>query len=110
MRIKECAHEGLIAHPLANDAAVCQGCHPDDYQTRVQTYASIAGIGPTPRPYATYTPSASISRSEKSAGEMRLLRTLSPGGWQKAGLGIFGAAFLVSFLFACRCWKIDHGA
>jgi cytochrome c553 len=110
MRIKECAHEGLIAHPLANDAAVCQNCHPDDYQTRVHTYASIAGIRPTPRPYAGYTPQALISQSEKSAGEIRLLHALPPEAWQKAGLGFFGVAFLGVFLFACRCWKIDHGA
>jgi hypothetical protein len=106
--IKEAAHEGLIANPLVNDAAVCQNCHPDDYRARVQTYLSIAGISPTPRPYATYTPSVSVSESKESAGRMSLLRALPPGGWQAVGLSSFGVAFLVLFLFACRCWKIDH--
>ena len=106
--IKEAAHEGLIANPLVNDAAVCQNCHPDDYRARVQTYSSIAGISPTPRPYVTYTPSALIPQSGESGGRTRLLRTLPPGNWQVAGISFFGVAFLVLFLFSCRCWKIDH--
>jgi hypothetical protein len=110
MRIKECAHEGLIAHPLANDAAVCQSCHPDDYRARVQIYTSIAGISPTPRRYATYTPSASIPQPGENADRMRLLQALPPGGWQVAGLSFLGVSFLVSCLFACHCWTIDHGA
>jgi cytochrome c553 len=108
-RVKESAHAGLIANPLVNDAAVCQNCHPDDYRARVQTYASIAGISPTPRPYATYVPSTPISQSGESAGGMRLLRSLPPGAWQVAGLSFFGVAFLILFLFACRCWKTDRG-
>jgi len=108
--IKESAHEGLIANPLVNDAAVCQNCHPDDYRARVQTYVSIAGIRPTPRPYAAYTPSALISQSGESAGRMRLLRALPPGASQEAGLSFFGVAFLALFLFACRCWKTDRCA
>ena len=108
--IEESAHIGLIANPLVNDAAVCQKCHPDDYRAKVQTYTSIAGISPTPRPYATCTPSALISQSEEGAGRTRLLRTLPPGAWQLAGLSSLGVAFLVLFLFACRCWKADHYA
>lgn len=108
--IKESAHEGIIANPLVNDAAVCQNCHPDDYRARVQIYASIAGISPTPRPYATYVPSPVISQSGESAGRMRLLRFLPPGAWQVAGLSFFGVAFLVLLLFACRCWKADRCA
>ena len=107
---KECAHEGLIANPLVNDAAVCQGCHPDDYQARVQNYASIAGIRPTPHHHLSYTPSTSISQSETSTDSRRLLQALPHGGWQVAGLSFFGVAFVVSFLFARHCWKIDHCA
>jgi hypothetical protein len=108
MSIKECAHEGLITNPLANDAAVCQGCHPDDYRARVQTYASIAGIGPTHIPSVSYTPSVLIPQTEESTDKMRLLQALPAGGWQVAGFSFLGVSFLVSFLFVCRCWKIDH--
>jgi hypothetical protein len=100
----------LIANPLVDDAAVCQDCHPDDYGARVQTYLSIAGISPTPRPYATYVPSAQISQSGERTVRMRLLRALPPGTWQEAGLGFWGVALLFLVLFACRCWKADRRA
>lgn len=106
---KECAHAGLVASPLANDAAVCQNCHPDDYRERAQIYASITGVRPTPRPYATSTSSALIPLSGESADGTKLLGALPPGRGQVAGFGFLGIAFLVSFLFVCRCWKIDHG-
>jgi hypothetical protein len=106
--MKECAHEGLIANPLANDALVCQGCHPDDYRARVQTYASVAGLRPTPRSSVSYTPSALIPQTGESTDRMSVLGALPPGGWQVAGFGFLGFSFLVSFLFVCRCWKIDH--
>lgn len=108
--IKESAHAGLIANPLGNDAVVCQNCHPDDYLARTQIYASMAGISPTPRPYATYTPSALISQSGASTGRVRMLRALPAGAWQAAGFSSLGIAFLLLFLFACRCWKADRYA
>lgn len=110
MRGKECAHEGLIANPLVNGAAVCQGCHPDDYQARVQTYASVAGLRPTPLSSVSYTPSASIPQTGESTDRMRLLQALPSDGGQVAGFSFLGVSFLASFLFVCRCWKIDHGA
>jgi cytochrome c553 len=109
-QIKESAHAGLIANPLVQDAAVCQNCHPDDYEERAQTYVSIAGISPTPQPYATYTPSTLISQPGERAGKTRVLRAFPPGAWQVAGLSLLGVAFLVLFLFACRCWKADQYA
>lgn len=106
--VQDMAHEGLIANPLVDNAAVCQDCHPNDYQARVQKFASIAGVSSTPRPYATYTPSALISYPVENAGGTRQLRALPPGAWQVAGISLLGIAFLVIFLFACRCWKIDR--
>ena len=108
--IKDSAHAGLIPNPLVHDAAVCQSCHPDDYRARVQTYASIAGIRPTPRPYVTSMPSVLISQPGESADRMRLLRAFPPGAWQVAGFSFLGVAFLGLFLFACRCWKADRSA
>lgn len=108
--VKEAAHAGLIANPLVNDAAVCQTCHPEDYQARVQTYASVAGIRPTPRPSATGMPSALDSQPGEAAGGRRLLRAFPPGAGQLAGLSLLGTAFLVLFLFTCRCWKSDRYA
>ena len=106
---KECAHQGLIASPLANDAAVCQDCHPDDYLSKVQTFASVAGIRPTPRPYSTSTPSTTVSTSVESAGGSKLLRGLLPGAWQAVGLLFLGTFFMVVFQFSRNWKKIDHG-
>jgi hypothetical protein len=106
--VKELAHEGLIANPVVNDAAVCQECHPDDYRSKIQKFASIAGVNPTPVPYSTCTPSALVSQTSDGAGGPRFLRGLPSGPWQAAGAALLGIAFLVVFLFACRCWQIDR--
>jgi hypothetical protein len=37
-----------------------------------------------------------------------MLRALPPGAWQTLGAGFLGLAFLIVFLFTCRCWKIDQ--
>jgi hypothetical protein len=105
---EDLAHEGMIANPLEKNAAVCQDCHPDDYQARVDKFASIAGIRPTPRPCPTCTPSAQISQPPGGGGGTLMLRALPPGAWQTLGAGFLGIAFLLVFFFACRCWKIDQ--
>jgi hypothetical protein len=106
--VKELAHEGLIANPVVNDAAICQECHHDDYRSKVQKFASIAGVSPTPVPYSTCTPSALVSQTSDGAGGSRFLRGLPSGPMQAAGAALLGTAFLVVFLFACRCWQIDR--
>lgn len=103
---KEAAHEGLIARPLANDAAVCQGCHPEDYQERVQIYAAVAGVRPTPRPYSAYTPPTTASTSGEGAGGSKLLRDYLPGAWEAAGLLFLGSLFAGLFLFSTRGVKM----
>lgn len=99
---KEAAHEGLIARPLANDAAVCQGCHPEDYQERVQIYAAVAGVRPTPRPYTAYTPPTVVSTAGTGEVESDLLSDWLSGAWKTVGLLILGTLFMVLFLFSAR--------
>jgi hypothetical protein len=107
--IQELAHEGMNANPLVGNGAVCQGCHPADYQARVEKFASIAGVSSTPRPCPTCTPSVLVSGlPPESGGGTRLLRALPPGPWQTLGISLFGISFMFVFLFACRCWKVDH--
>lgn len=106
--VEDSAHEGLIANPLADEATVCQDCHPGDYQDKVDKFTSIAGAHSHPVPYATCTPAAPISSIKNDTGSTKLLRSLPSGIWQAAGISFLGIAFLVVFLFTCKCWKIDH--
>ncbi|RPI83399.1 MAG: hypothetical protein EHM41_16030 [Chloroflexi bacterium] len=108
--IKDLAHESLIANPLLNDAAVCQNCHPEDYQDKVEKFTSIAGTHSHPVPYATCTPAAPISYTKNDTGSTKLLRSLPSGIWQAAGISFLGIASLIVFLFTCKCWKIDHSS
>lgn len=106
--IEELAHEGLIASPQEDEAARCQECHPEDYHARVEKFAAIAGIHPTPRPCPTYTTGPEDSYPEEGEGGAVMLRSLPPGTWQVVGASFLGIAFLALFLFTCRCWEIDH--
>ncbi len=106
--IQDLAHEGLIPNPLVDQAARCQTCHPNDYQARVEEFASTAGIRSMPRPCPTCLPVEMNSGSLETEGGTKLLRALPAGPWQVAGISFFGVAFLFVFLFACRCWKNDH--
>jgi hypothetical protein len=106
--IEEQAHEGLIANPQEDEAAICQECHPEDYHARVEKFAAIAGIHPTPRPCPTYTPGPTDSHLDENDGGTGVLHALPPGPWQVVGASFLGIAFLSLFLFTCRCWKIDR--
>ncbi len=106
--IKEDAHEGLLTDPLVGNAALCQDCHPNDYQEHVAKFAQIAGVHENHQPYITCTPPALISQSVDSGTSTRVFRTLPPGIWQLAGIVLLGTAALGVFLFFLRCWKLDH--
>jgi hypothetical protein len=43
---EELAHVGMVARPVKDDSTVCQDCHPEDHQARIETFASIGGISP----------------------------------------------------------------
>jgi hypothetical protein len=42
---KEESHQGLIFHPQRNNGEKCLECHPQDSQTRLTRFASVAGFG-----------------------------------------------------------------
>jgi len=105
---EDLAHAGMIVNPLVDDAALCQNCHPDNYQEIVEKFALIAGVSDTPHPCPTYVPAAQVIQPPDTAGPTRLLRGLPSGGWQVLGVIILGIAFISVFLFTCRCWRLDH--
>jgi hypothetical protein len=105
---KDLAHEGLQTKPLAGDEAVCQECHPDDYQEHITKFAQIAGVHEVHQPDVTCTPPALTSQAADTGTSTGVLRTLPPGIWQVMGVGFLGMAALGVFIFFCRCWKFDH--
>jgi hypothetical protein len=99
---EQAAHLGMIANPTQNTQAVCKSCHPDDYQARVATFISRAGVGASPCP----TKAAPVALSaaappESPAPEAGL------DAWQIAGLSMLGLAFAGLAIFAHRCWRAD---
>jgi hypothetical protein len=51
---KDLAHVSMIPNPLNDIYTNCHSCHPDDYQTRAETFATELDI--TPASCATPTP------------------------------------------------------
>jgi hypothetical protein len=100
------AHEGLIANPIRDNPAACQGCHGDEYEQYIQRFALIAGVSQPRKPGPTYAPAvlyveAPIDRS----GIAFAGRTFA--AWQLIGLGLVAGIFLGVFVVGCRCWKKD---
>jgi hypothetical protein len=97
------AHAGMIANPLQNDAAVCQECHCDDCQERVDEFMALAGgtvtsgrgrTYPTPGPEPTLPPAGlQIARWPERLREP----------WRAALLGLAGAGLVGLGLYGARC-------
>jgi hypothetical protein len=104
----ELAHEGMVANPITENPAICQDCHPDDYQDRIERFSKAAGIEPTPLGAPTRTPQASAwagSTGDRPTSPLLEPQPLAP--WQVAALGLLGGAFLATIMFGYRCWKAD---
>jgi hypothetical protein len=97
---KETAHQGLIAHPTQDNAAVCQSCHPDDYQQRVEKFTALGGIRPTPLA-AVYTPPPASSATSV------LLQPQPIEPWRAAGFSFLLVGFTGICIFAVRCYRDD---
>ena len=99
------AHQGIIARPVQDDAAICKSCHPQDYQLHVDKFAAIGGIRPSPCPQPTYSPPA------VHEGLTSLPKNLQPerlGPWQTAGISLAGLGLITAVIFAVRCCAEDR--
>lgn len=97
---KETAHQGLIAHPIQDNAGVCQSCHPDDYQQRMEKFAAQGGVRPTPIVAIYTSPPASSATNE-------LLQPRHIEPWRAAGYGCLLVGFTGLVFFAVRCYRDD---
>jgi len=104
--LKDAAHEGLVLYPTREHAERCQSCHPEDYMSRVVTFASVAGISSTPRPIITATAVPPIV-SLGEQGASLLLRLSHLETWRLVGLSAVCVALLGLIFFAIRCYQAD---
>jgi hypothetical protein len=103
----ETAHEGMIANPLEQGAAICQDCHPDDAQVYIEKFAGVAWIDLNATPAPTRTAYVPVTLA---AGEEPQTAALQPEPfkpWQKIALGVLGPAFLGVIVFGYKCWQAD---
>lgn len=96
------AHQGMVARPLQDGAAVCQSCHPVDYAERAASFAAIAGVRATQMPYEFFYPSSFAPQQPAEALTPQPYET-----WRLAGWALFAVAVLGLLVFAYRCWQCD---
>jgi hypothetical protein len=96
------AHAGMLANPLQENAAVCQRCHGDDSEERVDEFIAVAGgtvtggrgrTFPTPGPEPTSPPpGGSTYHLAERLREPWRLAALGLTAGALAGLGLVGLA------------------
>jgi hypothetical protein len=99
------AHIDLIAQPAAENADTCQGCHPDDFETRIETFASLAGIKTAHHDHPSSIQPDLPVRTSPGRSTGFLFRELKT--WQWLGIGILGILAVGVFYFSYCCWKFD---
>jgi hypothetical protein len=102
------AHLGLVSQPTVDNAALCQSCHPDDYRSRVEMFASLGGIRTVQTGSPASHTAAVIERQVGTTVTSPILgyRELTP--WQRLGAGMVGVLMLGVIYFGYRCWKFDR--
>jgi hypothetical protein len=98
---EEAAHRGMIASPAHHEAARCQGCHPDDYQQRLEKFAALGGVNAAPPQPPAYQPV-----HDALAQPVALQQQPMPF-WRVAGLSILALCSLGLLFFARRCYQHD---
>jgi len=81
------SHRGLIASPQENNGQKCSQCHPQDVQTRLDTFASMAGYEPVIQA-STYVPAAETTSEFPAVSESDGLLQILP--WLAGAMVFFG--------------------
>ena len=96
------AHQGLIADPLRDNRQVCQDCHPQDYQARIDQFIVMTGY--TVEPAATGTPVAAVSIEQNPPAVSSLADRRTPSNYLLAAAVLLGGMLAASLyvVFCCR--------
>jgi hypothetical protein len=100
----EAAHQGIIASPVRDNAAICQSCHPQDYEEHVALFIARGGISPTPLPEPTYIPRHGANSKALTAP---LPYTPVPT-WRWAGLILASLGLVGAIIFGINCCRQDR--
>jgi hypothetical protein len=103
---KDLAHTVMISSPVRDNAAICQDCHPDDYQERSELVMARIGVKPTAVAVSVSLPMPPSGSSAGSAQSSLVERQL-PALWDITRFIIVGLAFCGVLLLGYRCWKLD---
>jgi len=104
---KEVAHDGLVLYPTREHALRCQGCHTEDYMSRVVKFDTVAGISDTPVPVVTATPAAAGMLAAIEPPDLPLAGGGRMEPWRVASLSLLGLAFIIVLAFGIRCYQQD---
>ncbi len=104
---KEIAHEGLVLYPTRDHAIRCQGCHTEDYMSRVVKFDAVAGIRATPVAMVTATPVEAGILAVIEPPDLPLGGGSRIESWRSVSLGLLGLAFMALLAFALRCYRQD---
>jgi hypothetical protein len=105
---EEQAHAGMIANPLQANAAVCQQCHGDDSQERVEQFIAVAGgtvTGGRGRVYPTAGPAPTSPPPGRSA--YRLPERLREP-WRLAAVGVAVVAIAALCGYALYLYRTEQ--
>ena len=90
--IEDEAHSGLIIHPQMDEGAICQDCHLQDTQARLDTFISQGGYG-TVIEAVSYTANSTIS------GDVpKLVEIAEKLSWAVGAVVVFGLWLVLCFL------------
>jgi hypothetical protein len=99
------AHIGMVARPACTQTNTCQDCHTADYQGRVDQFATVSGIHPTPCPLpeCAHPTSGETIEAEVAECDERVSLPL-----KEIGAGLLGALSIGLVFLAVYLYRIDN--
>lgn len=84
---EKASHKGLVAHPQKNNGEKCLGCHSQDSQQRLATFAKLGGYK-TIHAAEPYVPAVAVDTAFPVVAETTALAENWP--WAAFGVAAFG--------------------
>jgi hypothetical protein len=87
------AHQGMLANPFTNNAAICQNCHMDQSQARVDEFVQRAGV--------VTMPISVMDQPAFNTAEPQPFPAIAPrvlGVWEWFSVALLGTILVLIFL------------
>ena len=92
---KDASHIGLVTHPQKDDGAKCQQCHTEDFQARLDTFASLGGFKTVIKAEPYIPATEAVGEYPGVPGENQLVHNW---GWLAGAIVLFGFWLVLVFL------------